>query len=119
MVIIEYYIAVLFSILLVVIVLKLLDKKTEKILYIDKPIDKIVYVDKPIEKIIYKDKIVYVDKPIEKIVYIDAPTKTKTKVSNQKTNLLKELQDLKNKKKKTKKDIENIYTLEMVIPNIK
>ena len=54
-------------------------------------------------KIVYKDKIVYVDKPIEKIVYIDAPTKTEAKVSNQKTNLLKELQDLKNKKKKTKK----------------
>lgn len=81
--------------------------------------DKIVYRDKPIEKIIYKDKIV------EKIVYKDKPVvheflkKEEPKVSPQRKELLDVLAELKDKKKKSKKDLDNIYTIEKVLPNIK
>ncbi len=79
---------------------------------------KIVYKDKPVEKIVYKDKIV------EKIVYKDKPVhefikKEEPKVSPQKQELLDVLAELKAKKKKTKKDQDNIYTIEKIIPNIK
>ena len=81
--------------------------------------DRIVYRDKPVEKIIYKDKIV------EKIVYKDKPVvhefvkKKEPKVSTQRKELLDALADLKAKKKKSKKDMENIYTIEKILPNIK
>lgn len=84
--------------------------------------DKIVYKDKVVEKIVYKDKIV------EKIVYVDRPVKTtehsfvrkeEVTVSKEKLELMNELAILKAKKNKNKKDNENIYTLEKVIPNLK
>ena len=81
--------------------------------------EKIVYRDKPVEKIVYKDKIV------EKIVYKDKPVvhefvkKEEPKVSPQRQELLDVLTELKSKKKKSKKDMENIYTIEKVLPNIK
>lgn len=81
--------------------------------------DKIVYVEKPIEKIVYKDKIV------EKVVYKNKPTvhefiqKEEPKVSKERQELIDTLTELKNKKKKTKKDQENIYTIEKILPNIK
>lgn len=93
--------------------------------------DKIVYVEKPIEKIVYKskikykDKIVYVEKIVEKVVYKNKPTvhefieKEEPKVSKERQELIDTLTELKNKKKKTKKDQENIYTIEKILPNIK
>jgi hypothetical protein len=98
--------------------------KNCKVVYKDKPVekiiyrDKIVYKDKPVEKVIYKDKIV------EKIIYRDKPVhefikKEKPKISKQKQELLDALSELKSKKKKSKKDLDNIYTIEKVIPNIK
>ena len=80
--------------------------------------DKIVYKEKPIEKIVYKDKIV------EKIVYKNKPVhefikKEEPKVSEQKQQLLDALGELKAKKRKSKKDLDNIYTIEKVLPNIK
>ena len=96
--------------------------------------DRIVYVDrvieKPITKVVYKTKTVEkpVVKEVEKIVYVDRPVTTITheftkkevpQVSPQKMGLMKELELLKSKKKKDKKDLENIYTLEKVIPNLK
>ena len=75
--------------------------------------------DKIVEKIVYKDKIV------EKIVYKDKPVvhefvkKEEPKVSTQRKELLDALADLKAKKKKSKKDMENIYTIEKILPNIK
>ena len=80
---------------------------------------KIVYKEKPIEKIVYKDKIV------EKIVYKENPTrhefvkKIEPKVSDKKQELLDVLNELKAKKKKSKKDQDNIYTIEKILPNIK
>jgi hypothetical protein len=103
----------------------------DKIIYVEKPIEKIVYKS----KIKYKDKIVYVEKPIEKIVYVEKivekvvyknkPTvhefieKEEPKVSKERQELIDTLAELKNKKKKTKKDQENIYTIEKILPNIK
>ena len=87
--------------------------------------DKIVYVEKPIEKIVYKDKIIYKDKIVEKVVYKNKPTvhefiqKEEPKVSKERQELIDTLTELKNKKKKTKKDQENIYTIEKILPNIK
>jgi hypothetical protein len=81
--------------------------------------EKIVYKDKPVEKIIYKNKIV------EKIIYKDKPVvhefvkKEEPKVSPQRKELLDALNELKAKKKKSKKDMENIYTIEKVLPNVK
>lgn len=81
--------------------------------------EKIVYKDRPIEKVVYKDKIV------EKIVYKDRPVvhefvkKEEPKVSPQRKELLDVLAELKTKKKKSKKDMENIYTIEKILPNIK
>jgi hypothetical protein len=77
--------------------------------------DKIVYIEKPIEKIIYKEKVVYKDKTIKH----DFIKKEEPKISKNKQELLDVLTILKNKKKKTKKDQENIYTIEKVLPNIK
>ena len=91
----------------------------DKIVYRDKPVEKIVYKDKIVEKIVYKDKIV------EKIVYKDKPVvhefvkKEEPKVSPQRQELLDVLTELKSKKKKSKKDMENIYTIEKILPNIK
>jgi hypothetical protein len=76
-------------------------------------------------KTIYKDRIVYRDKPVEKIIYKDKPVvhefvkKEEPKVSTQRKELLDALADLKSKKKKSKKDMENIYTIEKILPNIK
>lgn len=87
--------------------------------------DKIIYKDKPVEKIVYKDKVVYKDKIVEKIVYKDKPVvhqfvkKEEPKVSKERQELLDVLTELKSKKKKTKKDLENIYTIEKVLPNVK
>jgi hypothetical protein len=81
--------------------------------------EKIVYRDKPVEKIIYKDKIV------EKVVYKDKPVihefirKEEPKISPQRKELLDVLAELKAKKKKSKKDMENIYTIEKILPNVK
>lgn len=81
--------------------------------------EKIVYKDKPVEKIVYKDRIV------EKVVYKDKPVvhefvkKEEPKISPQRQELLNVLAELKTKKKKSKKDIENIYTIEKILPNIK
>jgi len=77
--------------------------------------DKIVYIEKPIEKIVYKEKVVYKDKTIKH----DFIKKEEPKISKNKQELLDALTILKNKKKKTKKDQENIYTIEKVLPNIK
>jgi len=70
---------------------------------------------KPIEKIVYKEKVVYKDKTIKH----DFIKKEEPKISKNKQELLDVLTILKNKKKKTKKDQENIYTIEKVLPNIK
>lgn len=105
------------------------EKNKEKIVYIDKPIEKIVYVDKPVDKIVYVDrpveKIVYKDKIVEKVVYKDKPVTHKFVVekeqnlSPERKELLDTLAELKAKKKKSKKDLDNIYTIEKVLPNIK
>lgn len=86
----------------------------------EKPSKKVktVYKDKFIEKMVYKDRIV------EKIVYKDKPVhefikKEVVKVSKERQELLNALTELKAKKKKTKKDQENIYTIEKILPNIK
>lgn len=93
------------------------EKPSKKVKTIYK--EKIVYKDKPVEKIVYKDKIV------EKIIYRDKPVvhkfikKEEPKVSPQRQELLSVLAELKSKKKKSKKDMENIYTIEKILPNIK
>lgn len=77
------------------------------------------------EKVIYKDKIVYKDKVVEKIVYKENPVrhqfvkKEEPKVSKEKQDLLDALTELKAKKKKSKKDNDNIYMIEKILPNIK
>lgn len=80
--------------------------------------EKIVYKDKPIEKVIYKDriveKVVYKDKPVHEFIKKEEP-----KISPQRKELLDVLAELKVKKKKSKKDIENIYTIEKILPNVK
>ena len=92
------------------------EKPKGKIIYKDK----IVYKDKPVEKIVYRDKIV--EKVVEKVVYKDRILhqfiKEEPKVSSQKQELLDALAELKAKKKKSKKDLDNIYTIEKVLPNL-
>ena len=66
-------------------------------------------------KTIHKEKIVYKDKP----VVHEFVKKEEPKVSPQRQELLDVLTELKSKKKKSKKDMENIYTIEKVLPNIK
>ena len=80
----------------------------EKIVYRDKPVEKIVYKDKIIEKVIYKDK------PVHEFIKKETP-----KVSKERQELLDALAELKSKKKKSKKDLDNIYTIEKILPNIK
>jgi hypothetical protein len=80
----------------------------EKIVYRDKPVEKVIYKDKIVEKIIYKNK------PVHEFIKKEEP-----KVSIQKQELLDALTELKSKKKKSKKDLDNIYTIEKVLPNIK
>ena len=93
------------------------EKPSKKVKTIYK--EKIVYKDKPVEKIVYKDRIV------EKVIYKDKPVvhefvkKEEPKISPQRKELLDALADLKAKKKKSKKDIENIYTIEKILPNVK
>ena len=80
--------------------------------------DRVVYKEIPIEKIVYKEKIVYVDKPVKQLTmeFVEKPL---TKVSEKKLEILKEIELLKGKKNKSKKDSENLYTLEMVVKNMK
>lgn len=80
----------------------------EKIVYRDKPVEKIVYKDRIVEKVIYKDK------PVHEFI-----KKEESKVSPERKELLDALAELKAKKKKSKKDLDNIYTIEKVLPNIK
>ena len=82
-------------------------KKT-KVIYKDKPVEKIVYKDRIVEKVIYKNK------PIHEFVKKEEP-----KISKERQELLNALTELKSKKKKSKKDLESIYTIEKVLPNIK
>jgi hypothetical protein len=115
--------SILLNIILISVVYSLNKEKTPKqktkIVYKERPIEKIVYKDKIVEKIVYKEK------PIEKIVYKEKPTrhefvkKIEPKVSDKKQELLDVLNELKAKKKKSKKDQDNIYTIEKILPNIK
>ena len=83
--------------------------------------DKIVYKD----KVIYKDKIVYKDKVVpkkpvkEKEVLKQEEPQFDPSFSPKKIEILKELSILESKKKKSKQDLDTIYTLKMVLPNIK
>jgi len=73
----------------------------------------------------WKSKIIYKDKIVEKVVYKDKPVihefirKEEPKISPQRKELLDVLAELKAKKKKSKKDMENIYTIEKILPNVK
>ena len=107
--------SVILNIVLVAVVYSLSKEGGKQIVYKDK----IVYKEKPVQKIVYKDKIV------EKVVYKEKPVvhefvkKQEPKVSSERQELLDALSELKSKKKKSKKDLENIYTIEKVLPNIK
>jgi len=85
--------------------------------------DKIVYKDRVIykDKIVYKDRIIYKEKkvkPTKKEVVVEEPI-IDPEISPKKAEILRELFILESKKKKTKQDMDNIYTLKMVLPNIK
>ena len=98
---------------------------------------KVVYKDKIVNKdmIIYMDRIIYKDKIVKQIVYKEKNVPLKTvkekkvikkeepqfdpSFSPKKIEILKELLSLESKKKKTKQDVDTIYTLKMVLPNIK
>lgn len=104
--------SVLLNVLLTIVLYSLnKEKPNEKI--------KVVYKDKLVEKIVYKDRIV------EKVVYKDKPikhnfvVKPEPKVSKERQELIDALNELRDKKKKSKKDQENIYTIEKILPNIK
>lgn len=84
---------------------------------------KVVYKDKIVKEIVYKDKIVYRDKivvakPVKEIIKQEEP-QFDPSFSPKKIEILKELFKLESKKKKSKQDIDTIYTLKMVLPNIK
>jgi hypothetical protein len=92
---------------------------------------KVIYKD----KILYKDRIIYKDKIVKQIVYKEKSASSKSvkekkiikkeepqfdpSFSPKKIEILKELLSLESKKKKTKQDVDTIYTLKMVLPNIK
>lgn len=92
-----------------------------KVVYEDKIVKEIVYKDKIVykDRIVYKDKIV-VAKPIkEKGIVKQEEPQFDPSFSPKKIEILKELFTLESKKKKSKQDLDNIYTLKMVLPNIK
>jgi|688.fasta_scaffold46344_15 hypothetical protein len=138
----ELYISIILNVIFLLIILNLQGKSKEveeKIVYVPE----IIYRD----KIEYKDRVVYQDRVVKE--YVSSPgnvvvnnnigntKKTVTKkpkavkkvkekvseplenVSPKRAEILKELATLKSKKNKTKQDIDNIYTLEMILPNIK
>jgi hypothetical protein len=104
-----------------------------KVIYKDKILykDRIIYKD----KILYKDRVIYKDKIVKQIVYKEKSVPSKSvkekkvikkeepqfdpSFSTKKIEILKELLSLESKKKKTKQDVDTIYTLKMVLPNIK
>lgn len=86
--------------------------------------DRIVYQDKVVEKVVYRDKVVVnnkikttTKKPKTTVVVKETPIKKVPKTKRE--EILGELAMLKAKKKKTKQDMDNIYTLEMILPNVK
>jgi len=133
----ELYISIILNVIFLLIILNLQGKSKEVE-------EKIVYVPEIIyrNKIEYKDRVVYQDRVVKE--YVSPPSnvvvnnnignskkpkavkKIKEKVSeplenvsSKRAEILKELATLKSKKNKTKQDIDNIYTLEMILPNIK
>jgi hypothetical protein len=64
-------------------------------------------------------KVIKKSTPIKKKPVENPVVKKYDNVSPKKAEILAELDYLKSKKKKTKQDLETIYTLEMVLPNLK
>lgn len=140
----ELYISIIINIVLLFILIARSGKSNslqieEKIVYVPeiRYRDKIEYID----RIVYQDKIVKeyvqgsgkvvvnnnfnntekkVKKPVRKKVNTVKSEPVKLKQTNSKREeILNELEILRSKKKKSKQDLEAIYTLEMVLPNIK
>ncbi len=136
----ELFISVLLNVVFVFIIIHLNSKSKEveektvyvpEIRYRDKIEyqDRVVYQDRIVEKYVPNNGNVIVNNNIgntKKVISKTKPKKIKEKVvkpvedvSPKKLQILKELEILKSKNKKTKQDLDNIYTLEMILPNIK
>lgn len=140
----ELYISIIINIVLLFILIARSGKSNsvqieEKIVYVPeiRYRDKIEYVD----RVVYQDRVVKeyvqssgkvvvnnnfakteknVKKPTRKKATTAKPEPIKPKETNSKREeILRELEILRSKKKKSKQDLEAIYTLEMVLPNIK
>lgn len=92
-----------------------------KVIYKDKVVKQIVYKDKIVykDRVVYKDKIVKVKPVKEKEIVKQEEPQFDPSFSPKKIEILRELFTLESKKKKSKQDLETIYTLKMVLPNIK
>lgn len=120
--------SIIVNVILIVTIIYLVNNKPEpevirkKITrYVEGPVREIIKevpVEVIVEKQIIKEVVREIEVPIEKVVYKDKPKEIK-KTSSKKEELLTELKLLKGKKKKSKKDLNNIHLIESILPNIK
>lgn len=140
----ELYISLIVNVLLFIIILNMYGKSKEvventvyvpEIIYRDKIEyrDRVVYQDRVVKEYVQGSGGVVINNNINKTIKSVAKKSTSKKskkepqvitpvesnVSSKRAEILKELATLKAKTKKTKQDLDNIYTLEMILPNVK
>ena len=118
-------ISIIVNIILLITIFSIYGKSKEVV-------ENIVYVPeiRYRDRITYQDRVVYQDKVVvnnkiktttkkPKTVVVVKETPIKKVPKTKREEILDELAMLKAKKKKTKQDMDNIYTLEMILPNVK